>query len=375
MLATLANPVPAVGVKHGGLRKFCGVLAAVSIVLAVVLGWFNPAAFFHAYLFAALACLQPALGCLLLIFIYHMTGGAWGRTLAPALAAGRGMVPWTLLFCAPLLFGLRHLFPWAAPDALDEHARALLAKHATYFAPTAFTLRAVVYAVLLLGLVRLAKPDQSAPWIGPVGMILYVGTVYLLSVDWVVSLEPGWSSTAFPVIFMASQGLTALAFCIAATILVVSPGQPEADRPGAWKDLGNLLLGALMFWAYVAYSQFLIVWSGNLPREAAWYLHRNAGGWHGLLIALAVVQLFLPVLLLLSKFTKRRTRFFAALAGGVMLGQAVYMYWLVLPTFRPAGIGFHPLDALLPLALDALWLFVFAGLLPSAAAKEDLAHA
>ena len=374
MPATLAHPVPAVGAKSGNLRKFCGVVAAGAAVVAVVLGWINPAAFFHVYLFAALACLQPALGCVLLTFIHRMTGGAWGRVLAPALSAGRRMVPWTLLFCVPLLFGLEHLFPWAAPDALDEHTRALLAKHAICFAPAAFRLRAVVYAVLLLGLARLGRPDRTAPWTGPVGMILYVVTVYLLSVDWVVSLEPGWSSTAFPVIFMASQTLAAMAFCTATTILAVPSGDVEAVSPGVWKDLGNLLLGTLMFWAYVAYSQFLIVWSGNLPREAAWYLHRNAGGWHGLLIALAVVQLFLPVLLLLSKFTKRRTRFFAALTGGVMLGQAVYVYWLVLPTFRPAGIGFHPLDALLPLALDALWLYVFLGILPSATRRE-IAHA
>ena len=375
MPVILAHPAPAVGAKNGRLRNLCGVTAAGAAFLAVVLGWLNPAAFFPVYLFAALACLQPALGCLLLTFIHRLTGGAWGRVLAPALSAGRRMVPWTLLFGVPLLFGLKHLFPWAAPDAFDEHARVLLAKHATYFAPAAFRLRAAVYAVFLLGLAGLAKPGRTASWTGPVGMILYVVTVYLLSVDWVVSLEPGWSSTAFPVIFMASQALAALAFCIAATILAVPPGDVEAAGPGGvWKDLGNLLLGALMFWAYVAYSQFLIVWSGNLPREAAWYLHRNAGGWHGLLIALAIVQLFVPVLLLLSKLTKRRTLFFAVLAGGSVLGQAVYVYWLVLPTFRPAGIGFHPLDALLPLALDAWWLYVFLGYLASAT-KEDVAHA
>ena len=370
MPATLAQPVTTVSAQGGGWRKLCAAAAAVGVVAAILLGWLNPAAFFRAYLFASLACLQPALGCLLLTFIHRMTGGAWGDVLAPALAAGRRVVPWTLRFCVPWFFGLKHLFPWAAPDALDEHARALLARHADYFAPGAFIGRAAAYAALLLGLGRLARPDRAAPWTGPVGMILYVVTVYLLSVDWVVSLEPGWSSTAFPVIFMASQALAALAFCIAATILGLPPGRVEAARPGVWKDAGNLLLGALMFWAYVAYSQFLIVWSGNLPREAAWYLHRNAGGWHGLLVALAVVQLFLPVLLLLSRFTKRRTRFFAALAGGVVLGQAVYVYWLVLPTFRPAGIGFHALDALLPLALDAAWLYVFLGHLPAAAKEE-----
>ena len=372
MPTTLAHPAAAVRTRGHGLRRACGIGAAGAAMLAIVVGWFNPADFFHAYLFAALACLQPALGCLLLTFIHRLTGGAWGRTIAPALAAGRRMVPWTLLFCVPLFFGLKHLFPWAASDALDEHSRALLAKHATYFAPTAFILRAVGYAVVLLVLVRLVRSGRAAPWTGPVGMILYVVTVYLLSVDWVVSLEPGWSSTAFPVTFMASQALAALAFCIAATILAVTPDETEGSSPGVWKDLGNLLLGALMFWAYVAYSQFLIVWSGNLPREAAWYLHRNAGGWHGLLIALAVAQLFLPVLLLLSKFTKRRTRFFAALAGGVVLGQAVYVYWLILPTFRPTGIGLHGLDALLPLALDALWLWIFLGYFTFATKEKNV---
>jgi hypothetical protein len=127
-----------------------------------------------------------------------------------------------------------------------------------------------------------------------------------------------------------------------------------------------------MFWAYVAYSQFLVVWSGNLPAQAAWYLHRNAGGWHGLLIALAVLQLFIPVLLLLSNRTKRRTRFFAGVAFAVLLGQAVYLYWLVLPTFRPHSIGFHPLDVLLPLALDALWIYCWLGLAP---APEEAVYA
>ena len=128
-----------------------------------------------------------------------------------------------------------------------------------------------------------------------------------------------------------------------------------------------------MFWAYVAYSQFLIVWSGNLPAQAAWYLHRNAGGWHYLLIALAVFQLFVPVVLLISNRTKRRTRFFAVLSGAVMGGQAVYLYWLILPTFRPDGIHFHWLDAVLPLALDALWLFCLLGRQP--VLEEESTHA
>ena len=372
MPPTLTAQPPATSDARRVVRALCGLVGLAALALAVVAAFFNPADFYRAYLFAALACLGPAFGCLLLTFIHRMAGGAWGRTLAPALAAGSRMVPWSLLFFLPLFFGLRYLFPWAAPETLSEQNRALLAKHGTYFSHTAFILRAVCYVAS--GFVLLWMSRRRAAWTGPVGMMLYVLTAYLLSVDWIMSLAPGWSSTAAPVIFMAGQALSALAFCIAATILASAPAPAETTRPAVWKDLGNLLLGLLMFWAYVAYSQFIVVWSGNLPDQAAWYLHRNAAGWHYLLIALAVVQLGLPVLLLLSNRVKRRTGGFAALAFVILLCQTVYLYWLVLPTFRPAGLGFHPLDALLPLALDALWLYGFLGQ-PLTPLPEDPADA
>ena len=371
MAATLAYPAPAVASPNARLRRWCGLTAIGAAVLAAIVGWFQPGAFFQAYLFAALAGLSPALGCLLLVFIHRMAGGRWGHTLAPALHAGCRMVPWALLFGVPLFFGLGHLFPWAAPGNLDAQSRALLAKHGAYFSHPAFIGRAVGYVVACFGLLWLAGRRQAA-WTGPVGMMLYVLTAYLLGVDWVMSLEPGWYSTGFPVIFMAGQALSGLAFCIAATILAGGRGEADAQHHFVWKDLGNLLLGALMFWAYVAYSQFLVVWSGNLPPQAAWYLHRNAGGWHYLLIALAVLQLFIPVLLLLSNRTKRPTRFFAALAFCVLLGQVVYLYWAILPTFRPWGIGFQPLDALLPLVIDALWLYRFVGIAEAAKEATDV---
>jgi hypothetical protein len=351
-------------------RRYCGIVALATGVLALPVGIFNPASFFHAYLFAALACLNPALGCLLLAFIHRMTGGTWGRIIAPALGAGQRMVPWTLLFFLPLFCGLTHLFPWAAPGTLSEQGRDFLEKHPAYFSEPAFILRAICYAVIFFVLVGMARRGGPAPWTGPVGMMIYVVAVYLLSVDWVLSLEPGWSSTGFPVVYMASQALSAFALCIAVTIMAEPSGGPEIEKSRVWKDLGNLLLGLLMFWAYVAYGQFLVVWSGNFPKEAVWYLHRNAGSWHYILIVLGVFQLLIPLILLLSSRVKRRTCSFAALAAGILLFQILYIYWLVLPSFRPARIDFHLLDLLLPLALGALWLFGFLGIAPVPAHGE-----
>ncbi len=282
------------------------------------------------------------------------------------------MLPWTLLLFVPLFFGLDYLFPWAAPESLSPQARLMLAKHGVYFSRAAFVLRTLGYAGLCLGLLRLAR-QRDAAWTGPVGMMLYVVTAYLFGVDWIMCLEPGWSSTGFPVIFMASQTLSALAFCIVVAILTTDANEAGSHRASVWKDLGNLLLGVLMFWAYVAYAQFIVVWSGNLPKEASWYVHRNAGGWHHLLTGLAATQIFLPVLLLLSNRIKRRGPALTALALLVLAGQTFYLAWAVLPTFRPSGIGFHPLDFLLPLALDGLWLRRFLTFLPIL--TEDLADA
>ena len=365
-MAGLVSPTAA-GAGLAGFRRCCGGASLAAGAVALIMGIRHPAPFFHAYLFAALACLNPALGCVLLAFIHRMTGGEWGRTLAPALAAGQRMVPWTMLLCLPLFFGLGHLFPWAAPGALSAQARLFLVHHPAYFSRPVFILRSAGYAILFTVLLTIAPPGRR-PWTGPAGMILYIIGGYPLAVDWVMSLEPGWSSTGFPLVFMASQALSGIAFCIAVTILAGAPGE---ERPAVWKDLGNLLLGMLMFWAYVAYSQFLVVWAGNLPHEAAWYLHRNAGGWHYVLITLAVLQLLVPLLLLLSSRTKRRTPFFAALAVGVLFCQALYTYWLVLPSFRPRGIDFHWLDLLLPIALGGFSLFLGLTPFPS----REKAHA
>jgi hypothetical protein len=338
-------------------RIICAAVAIVAAAIAVA-GWGRyPAHFFSLYLFAAMLWLNPAMGCLLLGFIHRLTGGAWGEVLAPYLAAGRRTLPWALVFCAPLLFGTHDLFAWAGA-ATGAHAHAMLFKHPVYLSERWYVLRAFCYTAAIWFLLWASRRKPESGWVGPWGMIIYVATVYLLSVDWVMTLEPGWESTGFPVVFMASQALCAFALCIGAAIW--NRRDTSQSQP-VWKDIGNLLLAAVMFWAYLSYAQFLIVWSGNLPKEAGWYLHRNAGGWHYVLIALAVLNLLAPVLLLLSSGIKNRSRGLAILAFEVLGCQAVYLYWLILPSFHQSGPALGWLDALLPLAAVCCALFFFLG--------------
>ena len=138
------------------------------------------------------------------------------------------------------------------------------------------------------------------------GLILYVFTVTFASVDWAESLRTEWYSTMWGFLFVASQGLTALSFVIAAAALL---GRREPMRrilrPSHFHDLGKLLLMAVMLWAYFAFSQLLIVWSGDLPHEISWYLPRSKTSWGWVGVALILFEFVLPFLLLLSAPLKR----------------------------------------------------------------------
>jgi hypothetical protein len=336
-------------------RNLIGVIGVIAAIVTIVLAILRPATFFPVYLFAVLAWLNPALGCLLLSFIHQMTGGKWGRTLQPMLSAGAATIPWALLFAMPLFFGMHDLFPWAGADT-----NSLFARHPIYLSPAGYVIRGVIYGVVYLWLISLSRRTDK-PWTGPVGMIAYVLTTYLLSVDWIVSLEPDWYSTGFPVVLMASQGVSALALSVAATVWLRPLTNEDNSDPKTWKDLGNLMLATLMFWAYLSYGEFLIIWSGNLPAQSSWYVQRNAGGWHYLLIGLVLLNLVAPVLLLLSGRMKRHFGGFAWVSSAVVFFQIVYLYWLIIPAFRTTGIAFHFIDLVAPIAIGGLYLFFYLG--------------
>jgi hypothetical protein len=193
---------------------------------------------------------------------------------------------------------------------------------------------------------------------GP-GLALFVLTVTFACVDWAMSLNPEWFSTIYGLLFVAAWTLSALAFVIALLALLANR-EPmlQVVRPNHFQDLGKLMLALVMLWAYFAFSQFLIVWSGNLPEEIQWYLPRLRGGWG--LIALSVVffHFAFPFLLLLSASLKRNARKLLMLAGLILVMRVIDLFWLIAPEFSE---GFHVswMDVAAPLAIGGLWLSMF----------------
>jgi hypothetical protein len=266
---------------------------------------------------------------------------------------------------------MRFLYPWTNAD-LVAHDEAL--QHKQLYLNTPFFLgRAAFYFVVWNALAYFLNrwsleqdrnPDpriaRKMQMISAGGLLAYGLTITFASFDWLMSLEPHWFSTIYGVLIMGGQGLAAMAFLIA--VLVWLGRRPPLDRivmPTHFHDLGNLLLAFVMLWAYFSFSQYLIIWAGNLPLEIAWYLHRVQTGWRAVGIALIVFHFAVPFVLLLSRRVKREPDLLITVAVGVLLMRLVDLFWLIAPEFHEAGITVSWLDILLPLSLGSLWLGLF----------------
>jgi hypothetical protein len=360
-----------------GLRRRALAVGAVALALCLVGAFFDRAEFFRSYLIAYIFWLGLPLGCLGVIMIHHLVGGTWGFVIQRPLESALRTFPVMALLFVPLCFGLPDLYLWARPEAVAGDP--LLQQKSAYLNLPFFIARAVLYfAVWISVSLRLtswsAEQDQRSgsaldrsfverlqTLSGP-GLVLYGLTVTFSSIDWVMSIEPKWYSSIYGMIFMVSNGLIALAFVIG-VVYFLARREPLArvSQPWVFQDLGNLLLAFVMLWAYTSFSQFLIIWIENLAHEIPWYLHRLAGGWGVLAVALAALKFALPFVLLLSRAMKQKAQALCAVAALVVAMQWLEMWWFVAPTFHPHGLALHWTTVLAPLGIGGIWFGMFLG--------------
>jgi len=352
--------------------------ASAALVFGVILGiaglvgaMANAPRFFQAYLFAWLFWCGMALGGFGLLMMHHLVGGRWGFPVRRFFEAGVGTLPWVAVGFVPLLFGLHDLYAWANPAIV--HADEVLQRKQVYLNPTAFIIRMLIYfgfwIWMMIYLRRLSRAQDSGPdpeptrrmrtFSGP-GVVLFFLTATFADIDLVLSLEPDWYSTVFAAIIIIGNALAVLAFSI---VLLArwSDREPYARllSPEVWHHLGNLLLAFVMLWAYLAFSQLLVIYSGNLPNEIVWYLHRCYGGWKTVALLLGLMHFAIPFAILLFRKTKRRGQVLARIAWLVLIAHVLDIYWLVIPTFAPHGVRIGWLDVLLFVAFGAIWTGAF----------------
>jgi hypothetical protein len=369
------------------------IVGAVGAVLFAAAGFIDRATIFQSYLFLWWFLLGIPLGSLAMLAVHNLTGGGWGELIRPTLERAARLLPLSLLLVVPLLFGLSDLYAWSRPDALASDP--LLRGKTWYLSVAFFLARNAFYfaAWLLLGhLLRkwgfarsadapLAQRERLRA-ISAVGLLVYGATVTFAGVDWIMSLMPRWYSTTFGFLVGIGQTMCAFSFAIVCTawrmrnsvgteadLPSTRPVDHRAigDVPGLFQDLGNLLLMFVMTWAYLAFTQYLIIWAEDLPNEIAWYLPRVTTSWHDVALLLIAIHFALPFLVLLSRRAKRVPRSLGLLAALLLFAHVVDSYWLVVPPFRPAGVAVTWGDLLAVAALGGIWLAAFLHLAPTTA--------
>jgi hypothetical protein len=392
MQTQAANPdAPALAT----LQQRALLIGGIGLVAGAVGAVMNLDQFLHSWLIGFLFCLSMTLGSLGLLMLQHLSGGQWGLVSRRVLEAATRTLPVVVILFAPVALGLPKIFEWARPEA--AHNEIIRAK-AAYLNSGFFLVRAAIYFGFWLFcsalLNRWSAQQDRGEGITPAdsvrfrkvsapGLLFLVITLTFASVDWVMSLDPEWFSTIFGLLTVASYGLSALALTIV-VLSMLSSTDPLAGllAPRHFHDLGKLMLAFVMLWAYLGFSQFLIIWAGNLPEEIPWFLRRLHGPWGRVSVLLALGHFVLPFLLLLSQDLKKRPHLLAKVASFIMGMRLLDIIWLVGPQVRETGFPIHWMDIAVPVGLAGLWLFVFTRNLRSRALvpfndpyfKEAFAH-
>jgi len=358
-----------------------GVVALIVGLVGALISSESREQFFRSYLLGFIFWLAIPLGCFAILMLQHMSGGVWGLVTRRVLESATRTFPLLALLFIPLLFGLKSIFPWASPERLAASpalSRAVEEKH--IYLNTGFFIGRAVFYFLVWILITLALNRWSAEQdrtgerritnklqglSGP-GLVLYGLTVTFAAVDWAMSLDPQWFSTIYGMLFMGGQGLAGMAFVIAVMVLLSQRKPMNAViKPSHLHDLGKLMLAFLMIWAYFAFSQFLIIWAGNLPEEIPFYVRRIQSSWKYVGIGLIVLHFFLPFVLLLSKDLKRNSRLLSTVAIGVIAMRFVDLIWLTGPELHNGVFSLSWMDFILPIGIGGLWLWFFATQLKS----------
>jgi hypothetical protein len=364
---------------HPQLNRVQLLALAVGVVglLIMIVGLFlDREQFFQSYLLGYIFWALTALGSLSILMIHHVAGGKWGVMIQRLLEGGAMTLPLMALLFIPIIIGIPTLYEWADPEHV-AHDPLLLAK-SPYLNVPFFILRTVIYFVIWIGIAYLlrrwsTKLDQdpnnhalksrlrtlSAP-----GILIYGLTITFASVDWMMSLEPHWFSTIYGMMFGISGFTIAFAFVILWLMpLVKSKPWAGIIETEQISDLGSWLFAGVFLWAYLSFSQFLIIWSANLPEEIPWYLNRQEGGWQYLAGALIVIGFFLPFFVLLARGTKRYPKRVLRMGALVFVMQILFVIFLIVPAFSPGRFSIHLLDLAAIIGIGGVWMTAFVWLI------------
>jgi hypothetical protein len=351
------------------VARRCALGGGLLLAACALYGFFDPASFFEGYLAAFVFWAEIAFGCLAMLFVQNLTGGLWGMVANRFFEAGMMTIPFCGLLFLPIFLGMPHLYSWMHPATPE--LRHLVAEKSLFLNVPFYVARNILSFVLIGGMAFYMRglgrrqdaetnhaTERMTQVSGP-ALVFFVLLMNVAVIDWVMSLRPEWYSSMLVVEFVTEQAVAALAWSI--VVLRFTRDEPPLRALLSEKvvhDLGKLQLASIGFWAYITFSEYLIVWTANLPHEISWFLDRSSPGWVAwavLLIALHfVIPLFCLILTTVTKHLDRLARVALLLLGA----HFVQVVWWIEPGFAD-HFRIDPLTPLLIVALGGLWIAVY----------------
>ena len=347
------------------------VVGIAGAVLSAIGAFVAPVDFFRAYLTSWLFWFSIAGGSVAVLCLQYITGGEWGLMIRRPLGAASRSVWMLAVLVVPMIFGMKQIFFWADPSWPKFHE--IQQQKGFYLNPTAFWIRNAVYfaflliwawriRVLSLEFYKTRSPftELSRRKWAASGLVLIVVVMTFFSIDWLMSIEPQWSSTMFGITFLVGCGLSAFAFVtFFLSRLARTPAMEGVLKPMHLRDLGNLLLAFVMFYAYTSFSEFLLIWYANLREEIPHYLWREHGAWGFIALLVVVFHFFLPFFLLLMRGIKDRPETIGWVTVIILVIRYVAIYWLAAPAWYAEHFHYHWTALTTLLGIGGLWLFEF----------------
>ncbi len=381
----MANPenyqAPA---ELNGVRTIALGIGGIALIIWAVGAYFNTEQALRSWLLGFIFWGGIAIGSLGMLMLQYLTGGAWGLVIRRIVEAGSRTLPVVFLMFIPLAIGVytHSIYEWTHLPP-DDHA---IEARGIYLMPWFWIVRSMIYFALWAVMVHLLNKwgaaqdktetveesrlllERASRFSGPT-MVVYALVVTFAVVDWVMTLDPHWFSTMWGLLFVAGWALSCLCFTVAILAFLVDKAPLNAVLGKRhFHDLGKLMLALVMVWAYFNFSQFLIIWSGNIPEETTWYLTRMAGGWGYMGVGLILFHFAFPYLLLLKQDFKRRAKLLASISLFILFMRLVDMFYQIAPSHRifPNGIAegafyISWMDIVAPIAVGGIWLWWFFG--------------
>lgn len=351
--------------------RLFGVLGVLGVIASVGLGFVGGFdRFYESWLVSFCYFLSISLGALFFILIQHLTGATWSVVVRRFAESAAANLPLFVLFFIPILIGLPSLYEWARPEAAGD---ALLRHKAPYLNLTFFLIRWVIFFALWTWISRFffvnsVKQDESGDLAltrkmevrAAPATIAFAVTTSFACIDLLMALSPKWYSTIFGVYFFSGAALAWMAFLSLTVLRLQGAGLLRRTITAEhYHDLGKLMFAFTVFWAYIGFSQYMLIWYANIPEETIWFRERITGGW----AVLSWLQLFghflIPFFGLISRTAKKTPGSLAFWAIWMLVMHWCDHYWLVMPGKHPGSIPFHLLDLTTFVGIGGLWVALF----------------